>query len=155
MNEQQAACSLGQRVLYELQVLCDAGALLRPDIDGELIPLLAAAEARHGEGAVQRRYGEDEVVKLLRHMHTRAWEAQSGGSRPELRSRLAALLESGERLPPQPGGAAHAAASTATRKIIEVRRVVVTPSPNPKPNPNPNPNPQPKPQPKPQPLPQP
>ena len=59
MNEQQAACSLSQRVLYELQVLCDAGALLRPDIDGELIPLLAAAEVRHGEGALQRRYGED------------------------------------------------------------------------------------------------
>ena len=136
MNEQQAACSLGQRVLYELQVLCDAGALLRPDIDGELIPLLAAAEARHGEGAVQRRYGEDEVVKLLRHMHARAWEAQSGGPRAELRSRLAALLESGERFPPQPGGgAAHAAVSTATRKIIEVRRVVVTPNPNPNPSP--------------------
>ena len=30
MHEQQAACSLSQRVLYELQVLRDAGALLRP-----------------------------------------------------------------------------------------------------------------------------
>ena len=40
------------------------GALLRPEIDEELISELAAAEMRHGGRAVQRRYGEHLTLTL-------------------------------------------------------------------------------------------
>ena len=114
MHEQQAACSLSQRVLYELQVLRDAGALLQPELDAELIGRLHDAEQRHGEGM---------VVATLRHMHTRAWEVvQRGNLLAELERCKQLALEIGAA--PRCGGEVH----SAERKLVEVRRVVVTPT---------------------------
>ena len=131
-------------MLYELQVLRDAGALLPPEVDAPLIEDLAAVAGRHGgggeldhrgHGEAQLVRGEAQVVRLLRRVLARAWEAGPRAevrSRDEIRSGLRELRESGDRRAPPPGGAVQGAvqgiAPHAMRKIIEVRRVVVTPT---------------------------
>ena len=130
-------------MLYELQVLRDAGALLSPEVDAPLIEDLAAAAGRGGGGELDHRghgeaqlaRGEAQLVRLLRRVLARAWDAGPRAelrSRDEIRSGLRELRESGERRAPPPGGAVQGAvqgiAPHAMRKIIEVRRVVVTPT---------------------------
>ena len=123
-------------MLYELQVLRDAGALLSPEVDAPLIEDLAAVAGRGGGGELEHRsHGEAQLVRLLRRVLARAWEAGPRAelrSRDEIRSGLRELRESGERRAPPPGGAVQGAvqgiAPLAMRKIIEVRRVVVTPT---------------------------
>ena len=116
LEQRARGLGLSSRVLYELQVLRDAGALLPPEVDAPLIEDLAAVAGRHGGGELDRRgygeaqvvRGEAQVVRLLRRVLARAWEAGPRAevrSRDEIRSGLRELRESGERRAPPPGGA--------------------------------------------------
>ena len=104
-------------MLYELQVLRDAGALLPPEVNAPLLEDLAAVAGRHGGGELGHLgHGEAmvvreaQVVRLLRRVLARAWEAGPRAevqSRDEIRSGLRELRESGERrAPPLPAGRA-------------------------------------------------
>ena len=116
LEQRARALGLSSCVLYELQVLRDAGALHPPEVDAPLIEDLAAAAGRGGGGELDHRghgepqvvRGEAQVARLLRRVLARAWEAGPRAelrSRDEIRSGLRELRESGERRAPPPGGA--------------------------------------------------
>ena len=118
-------------MLYELQVLRDAGALLPPEVDAPLIEDLAAVAGRHGGGELDHRgygeaqvvRGEAQVVRLLRRVLARAWEAGPRAevrSRDEIRSGLRELRESGDRRAPPPGGAVQGAVQGIAPRTLMV-----------------------------------